>query len=87
MGYVEHELAEPAVGWVFGSQVADRKRTELKTTDEVADELYLSVLTRRPEPEERDEVAQHLENREDREAALQELAWAKLLSAEFRLNH
>jgi hypothetical protein len=54
----------------------------------VADELYLSVLTRYPTGEERKEVADYLAERAaDRGAALQELAWALLTSAEFRFNH
>jgi len=74
-----------AKGGYKGSLIS--RLIELKTADEIADELYLSVLTRRPEAEECEEVAQHLKNRTDREAALQELTWAKLLSAEFRLNY
>ncbi|MFK5924685.1 MAG: DUF1549 domain-containing protein [Verrucomicrobiota bacterium] len=74
-----------ASGSYDGSLIARLK--DLKTTDEIADELFLSVLTRRPVSEERKEVAQFLEKRKDREAALQELTWAKLLSAEFRLKH
>jgi hypothetical protein len=54
----------------------------------VAEELYLSILTRRPAPEERQEVAGYLKQRTgDRLEALQELAWALLASAELRLNH
>jgi uncharacterized protein DUF1549/uncharacterized protein DUF1553 len=60
----------------------------LKTDDAVADELYLSALTRPPTDEERKEVAAFLKGRTgDRTAALQELAWALLASAEFRFNH
>jgi hypothetical protein len=54
----------------------------------VAEELYLSVLTRPPGAEEVREVAEYLRGREkDRPAALGELAWALLASAEFRFNH
>jgi hypothetical protein len=54
----------------------------------VAEELYLSVLTRMPDAAERKEVAAHLErNAKRREAALGELAWALLASTEFRMNH
>ncbi len=61
---------------------------QLKETDAVAEELYLSVLTRLPADEERKEVADFLKGRTaDRTAALQELAWALLASAEFRFNH
>lgn len=54
----------------------------------LADELYLSVLSRRPSAEERQEVADHLRIRGTaRSAAIEELAWALLASAEFRFNH
>jgi hypothetical protein len=60
----------------------------LKDADAVSDELYLSVLTRRPTDEERGEVREYLKGRDkDRTAALQELAWALLASVEFRFNH
>ncbi len=62
--------------------------TALPTADAIAEELYLSVLTRLPEDEERREVAAFLAARpRDRTAALQDLAWALLASAEFRFNH
>jgi hypothetical protein len=58
------------------------------SADAVAEELYLSVLTRTPTAEERREVADFLARRPgDRSAALQDLAWALLTSAEFRFNH
>jgi hypothetical protein len=61
---------------------------KLKTADEIAEELYLSVLTRMPSAEERKDLAEFLAARgEDRAAALQNLAWALLASAEFRFNH
>lgn len=54
----------------------------------VAEELYLSILTRMPDEVERKEVADHLARRgNERLAALQDLAWALLTSAEFRFNH
>lgn len=54
----------------------------------VADELYLSVLARRPSAEERKEVGDYLARRSnERVAALQDLAWALITSAEFRFNH
>jgi hypothetical protein len=62
--------------------------TRLTDSAAVADELYLSMLTRFPSSEERQEVADYLAGRrEDRSAALQELVWALLTSAEFRFNH
>ncbi len=60
----------------------------LEKLGDPADELYLSVLTRMPDPEERAEVAAHLvKNKARRAEALGELAWALMASAEFRLNH
>jgi hypothetical protein len=54
----------------------------------VAEELYLGVLTRLPAPEEGREVTEYLKTRTtDRNAALGELAWALIASAEFRFNH
>ena len=59
-----------------------------KDASAIADELYLSVLTRMPTAEERKEVADYLARRNaERPAALQDLAWALLTSAEFRFNH
>jgi uncharacterized protein DUF1553/uncharacterized protein DUF1549 len=52
------------------------------------EELYLSILTRPPDEEEKAEVAAYLEkNNGRRAAALADLAWALIASAEFRLNH
>lgn len=60
----------------------------IKEAGPLAEELYLSVLTRLPTAEEQKEVADLLASRSaDRAAALQDLAWALLASAEFRFNH
>jgi hypothetical protein len=62
--------------------------TNLKEAAPIADELYLSVLSRMPTTEERQEVAAYLARPgADRTVALQDLAWAVLTSAEFRFNH
>jgi hypothetical protein len=76
-------------GWLAPrvGNLSDRL-SRLKETDALAEELYLSVLTRRPSDEERRDVASYLKDRDkDRPAALQELAWGLLASAEFRFNH
>lgn len=62
--------------------------TRITNSSAVADELYLSVLSRRPSDVERGEVSGYLAARGDpRVAALQELAWALCMSPEFRFNH
>ena len=53
-----------------------------------ADDLYLSVLSRMPSGDERREMyALFATSEEESAAALGQLAWALLASAEFRLNH
>jgi hypothetical protein len=60
----------------------------IKESAAFADELYLSVLARRPAADEQKLIADFLERHTaDRAAALPELAWALLSSAEFRFNH
>jgi hypothetical protein len=55
--------------------------------DAVAEELFLSVLSRRPTAEEKQDVADSLRGATDRGAVLRELVWALVASAEFRFNH
>jgi hypothetical protein len=76
-------------GWLAprAGNLTDRL-LRLKDSKVVADELYLSILTRSPASEETEEVAKYLVGRDkDRPAALQDMAWALLASAEFRFNH
>jgi len=62
--------------------------SKLDEPDAVAEELYLSVLTRRPVAEEREEARDYLEENADRrDVALGHLAWALLTSTEFCVNH
>jgi hypothetical protein len=63
--------------------------TALTEPTAVAEELYMSTLSRRPTADELSEVTLYLNERagQPRDAVLKELAWALLASAEFRLNH
>ncbi len=55
---------------------------------QIADELYVSILTRPPTAEEKTEVATYLtKHQADREKALGHYAWAMLSSMEFFANH
>lgn len=54
---------------------------------QVAQELYLTVLSRMPGPADVELVREYLGASQNRTAALSDLAWALLTSAEFRLNH
>jgi hypothetical protein len=61
---------------------------KLTAPEVIAEELYLSVLARTPEENEKATVADYLQqNKKRHNAALSDLAWALLNSAEFRLNH
>lgn len=58
--------------------------------DALADELYLSVLSRRPTSDETAQVREALSTAKsppDRREPLTALIWGLLLSSEFRLNH
>jgi hypothetical protein len=53
----------------------------------LADELYLSVLCRKPTAAEIAEVTDYFQTVGDRNAGIQEFVWALLSSSEFRFNH
>ncbi len=80
---------EPIQSWLNPSGVNLTARLNALTDPgAIGEELYLSILSRRPAEEERAEVAQHLKDRDkDKGPAIKELAWALLSSAEFRFNH
>lgn len=60
---------------------------KLEDSKALAEELYVSTFTRPPSADEISEVTNYLEQRkDDRSAAIQEMAWALLTSVEFRFN-
>ncbi|MBI3469198.1 MAG: DUF1549 domain-containing protein [Planctomycetes bacterium] len=62
--------------------------SKLSDDAEIADELYLSVLTRKPTPDEQAELADYLaKGGDDRSKSLANFAWALLASTEFCVNH
>ena len=64
------------------------KLSKLDTPAAIADELYLSILTRFPTEDERADVASYLQKQaKRRDGALGDLAWALMASTEFCLNH
>jgi hypothetical protein len=76
-------------GWLApgGNHLTD-KLAKLDDPAALSEELYLSVLTRLPTQEEKDEAANYLKDRtSDRPAAIGELVWAVVSSNEFRFNH
>jgi hypothetical protein len=71
-------------GWLVSRPGTLLARLEALKGDALAEELYLSVLSRRPDAEEKAEVARFLAARP---GALADLAWALLASTELRFNH
>jgi hypothetical protein len=76
-------------GWLKpADQNLTARLVALNDSDALADELYLSVLTRRASDVERQNVAAFLKDRaDDRAAAIQEMTWGLMSSSEFRFNH
>lgn len=66
--------------------LTDRLR-KLDDDTAVAEEIYISVLNRLPGEDESAEIAEYLTAVSDRDAAVREIVWAMLASAEFRFNH
>ncbi len=70
-----------------GDNLAGRLQ-KLEDNGALAEELYLSILTRQPTSDETTSVQEYLQQRgDDRSAAVRELAWALLTSVEFRFHH
>lgn len=61
---------------------------EMEDAEALAEELYLGILTRRPDDDEIASVRDYLAARgEKKSEAVQELGWALLSSVEFRFKH
>jgi hypothetical protein len=75
-------------GWMGPGSGLVNRLSAIPDGPALAEELYLSVLSRRPAPEEAAELTEFLTRRSaDRDAAIGELCWALATSTEFRFNH
>ncbi|MFT5324017.1 MAG: hypothetical protein ACI8P0_001877 [Planctomycetaceae bacterium] len=81
--------SETVTAWVPAKLANLTERlAALDDSNQIADELFLSVLTRLPEEAERTLIKEHLvAGKADRPKAVAALVWSLLASAEFRLNH
>lgn len=83
-------LNDPTVlGWLEpkSGNLTDRLG-KISDSNKIAEELYLSVLSRMPVDEEKAMVSSYLQKNADRRAeALRHLTWALLASTEFSVNH
>jgi hypothetical protein len=55
--------------------------------EEVAGELFLAILSRRPSADEFRRFRDLLSRSDSAESACRELAWALMMTSEFSLNH
>jgi hypothetical protein len=67
------------------SSLVSRVATAARSADEVTDELFLAILSRRPTDHERELMRDR--RGDSTQSAYQELAWALLMTSEFSLNH
>ena len=76
-------------GWLSPSgENLTGRLLKLEAPEQVADELYVSILSRTPSPEEVSDITAYLAARPDKKRdAVQEIAWAVLTSVEFRFRH
>ena len=76
-------------GWLApGGENLTARLLALADNKALAEELYLSVLSRKPTDAEIAEVNQYLTARpNDKPVAVQEMAWGLISSTEFRFNH
>jgi Protein of unknown function (DUF1549)/Protein of unknown function (DUF1553) len=63
------------------------RANKLTDSNAIADELFLSVFSRSATTEEKGDIADVLKDAKDKNAALSEIIWAMVASAEFRFNH
>lgn len=76
-------------GWIAtGGAGLFGRLSQMSDNAALADELYVSVLSRPPSPAEMQDVDDYLQSRgKDRGAAVQELIWGLITSIEFRFRH
>jgi hypothetical protein len=76
-------------GWLNpGGNNLTERLSKIENPAVVADELYVSVMSRRPATDEQAEVARYWEAaKADRVTAAREMVWSLVTSAEFRFNH
>jgi hypothetical protein len=87
---IPHLLRQMNSGQFAGrnlNALSARVATAGRSADDVAGDLFLAVLARRPTAEEVRLFRDHAARSASAEAAGRELAWALLMTSEFSLNH
>lgn len=84
--FLKHGAAIRGMIAVRTGNLLDRV-SKLSDPAAVADELFLSIMTRPATNEERQDIADALRVATNRQSTLSEVIWAMLVSSEFRFNH
>ena len=58
-----------------------------RSPEDVASDLFLSILSRRPSTDEARQVKSYLTRSTDTHAGCRELEWVLVMTSEFSLNH
>ena len=75
-------------GWLGSNSYLVGHLVKLEDSAQIAEDLYISVLSRKPGPAELQRVQEFLSDVGDqKQQAIQDMVWALLASAEFRFNH
>ncbi|MBC8437433.1 MAG: hypothetical protein H8D86_01110, partial [Planctomycetes bacterium] len=75
-------------GWVNSNSYLSGRLIKTESASEIAEQLYISLLNRRPSVQEAKQVSEYLTARTDQKAeTVREMIWALLASTEFRFNH
>ncbi len=75
-------------GWVNSNSYLTGRLLKTESAPEIAEQLYISLLNRRPTTQETKQVSDYLTARTDQKAeTVREMIWALLASTEFRFNH
>ena len=81
--------SEQMIKFMKESELLNRL-ARIENPDELANTLFLSVVSRRATEAERQEVAKLIEGLDDskrRREVVRRIVWGQLVTAEFRLNH
>jgi hypothetical protein len=78
---VSRRLADP------GGRVAQLVKTAKITDQQIVEELYLTVLSRRPKAAEAALWKKHFAASKDKQSAAQDLMWVLFNTKEFLFNH
>ncbi len=67
--------------------LATKVATPGRSSDQLAGDLFLTILSRRPTAQELQQFKDHLNSSSSGDSAIREWAWALLMTSEFSLNH